>query len=163
MKVGEIFPGLMPHVSDKETYSMINGNAEDTQYDPDYLVFGQFSAEGPLPGVRYVGEYVETGSQGEPVNLPVVSFLYHKIGPDGQLETQERVVIWRGVGYGTHPGHSGQEPTYYLSGSQIGAIDHATGRFSRLETEAQVIASKQFSIDCITDGPNETIVLANPA
>jgi hypothetical protein len=114
----------------------------------------------PYLGVHSRGLYV--GEDPEQ-NLPVVSFLYHKNGPDGRLETIERLIISTGIGYGAHPGHVGQDPTWYLVGAQIGTFDHGTGQIvSMVEGEAS-IETKAFSIACIAGGPLGDPILANPA
>lgn len=112
----------------------------------------------PIPGVYYRGTY--TAKEG---TLEIVSFLYHKTNPTtGKLETEERLVVQEGLGYGVHPGHVGQPPSWYIIGSQIGTVDRSTGQVNYTIWHNAVVDPKHFSIACIVDGLQGESLLANP-
>lgn len=156
-------PVLFPHLAGKEQavapgdYQILEGDSKPVQFEPERLVpcsKGGQRGRDLLPGVHLRGWH---GAE-----YPVVSFLYHKLGPDGELETTERAIILTGISYGEHPGHAGQPPTWYLVGAQIGTFDHETGEPVTLPKGPTQIAPKHFSIACITDGPWGEAMLANP-
>ena len=79
MSSPELFPGLTGSIAPVESgYEVINGDASDTNFQPERLLFRHFETEGPLPGVNYIADYTETDDSGNTIHLPVVSFLYHK-------------------------------------------------------------------------------------
>lgn len=145
-------------------YGMRKGEDRPIDFDPANLAIFDDNqvTDDPMSGVRYRGWYREQAPDGEENLRQVVSFLYHKLDSTGALETTERAIIWEGIGFGEHPGHAGQEPTWYLVGPQIGTFDTQTGDFSAVP-EAGVIEPKHFSLACITDGPLGEAILANPA
>jgi hypothetical protein len=151
-KSAEVARGAYELVAGKsESLSLANGqlhlfeNGGSANYRPPWL-----------PGVHPRGWYDHYGEL-----LDVVSFLYHKLDANGDLETQERGMIVTGIGYGEYPGHEGQPATWYLVGPQIGTFDHQTGQALSLET-ADTISPKNFSVACITGGPLGKPILANP-
>jgi len=158
-----LFPQFyaVPHSIPKGEYRTLEGSDAPVVIEPGklFLVTGgdrSFSSD-PYPGVHSRGLYV--GPDG---GRQVVSFLYHKLDANGALETDERLMITEGVGYGVNPGHTGQPPSWYLFGPQIGTIDHESGE---LLTEPEIgveVPVKHFSMACITDGPLHPPVLANP-
>jgi hypothetical protein len=113
------------------------------------------------PGVRFHGYYDSEGRKDpEAPGNWVVSFLYHKL-KDGRLETEESVIVLRGVGFGVHPDHYGQGESEYLRGIDIGQYDPDTGVMT-LEVDKS-LEQKSFSVACIADGPyGGEPVLANP-
>ncbi len=119
----------------------------------DQQLFGD-----PFTGVHARGLYQDAHGN----TKPIVSFLYHKLDDTGRLETTERAIIFEGVGFGEHPGHKGQPPTWYLVGPQIGTIDHETGEVVSMPQADVEIPAKHFSMACITDGPLHRLILANP-
>lgn len=162
---------LFPDLEEKKRivqpgeYRVLDGDDQPLRTDGDRIHF--YDNGGPvnyrprgLVGVQARGWY-ETGKIGEPKEI--VSFLYHKRGDDGNLETEERAIVLTGIGYGEHPGHVGQEPTWYLVGPQIGTFDHQTGELLTFVGDHEAVSPKNFSIACITGGPLGEPVLANPA
>lgn len=75
-------------------------------YEPPFLEESKDSPFDPLEGI----------------GLPIVAFNYAKTDMSGVRETNERVMIWDGEGFGVHAGHTGQEPAQYLVGRQIGTF-----------------------------------------
>jgi hypothetical protein len=112
-----------------------------------------------IPGINFRGYYHD---QAEGSDYWVVSFLYNKTDEKDRLEREERVIVLRGVGYGVHPGHKGQEPAEYLVGTQIGLIDPNTGLFTSMVEDGQKIEEKNWSVACFAGGPYGEPVLANP-
>ena len=147
-------------------YKLLDGTDE-----PAHIKSGQMFVitEGPqsvdvMPGVHHRGMYSSEGlASRDGKQERIISFLYHKFGADGQLETTERAIIFMGIGYGVHPGHQGQEPTWYLVGHQLGTIDPETRQLHGFPDHDMEIPAKHFSIACITGGPLGEPVLANPA
>lgn len=143
-------------------YKVVDGDDEPLQVDSGKVHI--FDDDGPkdykpgLPGVYLRGWY---GIDGEEPK-EIVSFLYHKLDNDGNLETEERAIILTGIGYGEHTGHTGQTPTWYLVGPQIGTFEHESGQSIDFVDDSTVSA-KNFSVACITDGPFGEPILANPA
>lgn len=165
-------PVLFPSLDGKEQdvapgdYKLLQGSDEPAQIREGQIHIitedGQLNSV-PLPGIHSRGLYNSGGlSEMQGQNEQIVSFLYNKLGEDGQLETSERAIIFRGIGYGVHPGHTGQPPTWYLVGPQIGTIDHETGQIITMPEEDTEVSAKHFSIACITDGPLGKPILANP-
>ncbi len=139
---------LFPELADDKKqvaageYKLINGDSQDTNFDPDRLnLLDESELEGPMPGVFYRGTYREQDEQGAEVELPVVSFLYHKYDAACRLEIEERMIIWRGIGYGEHSGHARE------------------AKGLSVEPTAKV---KHFSIACVTNGPLGRAIPANP-
>lgn len=92
----------------------------------------------------------------EHIGLPVVSFTYCK---GGELEPTKRVIVWDGEGYGTHPGHAGQEPAAYVSGLEIGRLAEGESFLDEngiIDAERIKIPAdggrRNFSMDCILGG-----------
>lgn len=141
-------------------YALLDGSDEPVIVQPNRLLFASEQQAYPdlYPGVHSRGAYNDTAGVKQ-----VLSFLYYKHGDDGKPETTERVIIWTGVGYGVHPGHTGQEPSWYLVGAQIGTIDPESGQTTGFPDSTTDISTKHFSIACITGGPLGEPVLANPA
>jgi hypothetical protein len=142
-------------------YEVLSGSDKEVQFDPKGLDFYINDIGGPIDGVKFFGEYSYIDETGAEVSVPVVSFLYHKKDELGLLETQERLIILMGEGWGVHPEHKGQKQSEYLIGLQIGSVDHETGKLNSLQLEPRVIAPKHFSVACIQDGPYGSPVLAN--
>lgn len=141
-------------------YRVVDGSDAPLWLAPDDLdVMGRPGQYYPnlLPGVRMRGTY----SAGDR-ELPIVSFLYNKLDSDGQRERDQRVIIATGIGYGVHPGHTGQPPTWYLVGPKVGTIDHVTGEFVSSVRHTAETPANNFSIACITNGPFGVPLLANP-
>jgi hypothetical protein len=157
----ELFPGLSDFAGQIEpgTYKVLEGSGEEVIYRPHGLVLAADpKPEAFMPGVYKRGIY--TGWHHE--QKPVVSFLYHKQAEDGQLETTERTIILNGIGYGEHPGHKGQPATWYLVGPEVARINPETGEITNRVAEKSVgLASKNFSIACINNGPFGEPLLAN--
>lgn len=152
-KAGQVQPGQ---------YELIDGSADSLFVVRDQIV-PHSKAPNPykpaVSGVNGIGLYIHSGPNAGA--KPIVSFLYHKLDAQGNLEMDERVIILTGTGYGEHPGHAGQDPTWYLVGAQIGTIDHETGLFVR-SVDNESVQPKHFSLACISDGPLGEPVLANP-
>lgn len=158
-----IFPWLISqenHVPEDQ-YRVINGNGDILKFEYNNLDFYVDDQEGPFEGVKYQGEYSYIDETEAEVSLPVISFLYNKQTTDGTLETQERMIILTGVGFGTHPGHVGQKPSEYLIGVQVGTIDHKTGMLTTLRTASDMVEPKHFSIACIQGNPYGETELAS--
>lgn len=161
-----LFPSLYGRhqLVDAGEYEVLHGTDALVQVSRDRLWIvteGPSFNRDPFPGIHDRGLHAEPGR-----GQRIISFLYHKLDPEtGQLERDERVIIWEGIGYGEHSGHQGQPPTWYLVGSQIGTIDHETGEFvpvaSLTEQAGADIPAKHFSMACI-DGPLGFAILANP-
>lgn len=158
----DVFPHLIGLANGVPTggYEVVNGSNASIVVAPSMLEMHTPDIEewDMLQGVCVRGTY---HSEGESI-WNVVSFLYHKTtGRDGQLETKERLIVLTGIGYGEHPGHPGQPPTWYMVGPQIGTHDPARGtnELAGLNTD---IAPKHFSVACITGGPLGDPMLANP-
>lgn len=107
-------------------------------------------------GIEFLGVY-NAGNR----YYPIASFLYNKMGSDGSLETDRRVVIVTGWGNGVHPGHEGQDPARYLVGIQIGVKNEEGFQVSEAVLGAETLA-KNFSLDCMVNGlRGDSVVLAN--
>lgn len=166
-------PILFPHLHHLEQsvppgeYKLLDGNDDPAEIREGQIFIiteGREHERDVLPGVHSRGLYnSESIGSREGKTEQIVSFLYHKRGEDGQLETTERAIILRGLGYGVHPGHTGQEPTWYLIGPQLGTIDHETDQIISMPEEDMTIPAKHFSLACMVDGPFGEPVLANPA
>ncbi len=142
-------------------YRVISGDDSPVDFDP-----GSLDGSVPeytkdlIPGVRTIAQHWELDGEQNPVAFPVVSFLYNKVNPKtGGLETEERVLVLRGRGYGEHPGHQGQAPARYLVGSQIGTRNPETGEVEIPQTP-RTIPVKHFSEACIVAGPYQETILA---
>lgn len=167
---------LLPFLSRQESsiesgYEVYEGDNNDVSFDVSNLDLGNDKVgQSPdevsyldipdFPGLHYLGDYAEKDETGKETICPVVSFLYHKTDQEGQLETAERVIIWRGSGIGVHSGHKGQDPAMYMIGPQIGSYDKDARRFS-LTAANGVLGAKNFSLDCIEGGILDNPVLAN--
>jgi RimJ/RimL family protein N-acetyltransferase len=140
-------------------YRLIEGS-DDPTYNRKGELFiatgNQQFTSGPFPGVHTRGVYRESEDK------TIVSFLYNKLSSQGELETSERMILWEGVGYGEHPGHKGQPPTWYLVGPEIGKIDHKTGELLTTVESGITIPAKHFSMASIVGGPLKRLILANP-
>jgi hypothetical protein len=152
---------LFPHLAGRELlvaageYAMLEGTEEPLAYNANKVVTA--GTLNPLPGVTQYGKYREANG----LSRPIVSFRYHKLDAEGQLEDVDRVIIQTGIGYGEHDGHPGQPPTWYLVGPQISTLSRKTGLFTSVETDGAIIQPKHFSVACITDGPLGQAILAN--
>lgn len=144
-----------------EPFKLIDGDNNPTQFNPDNLKIFDPGVTGPMDGVHYRGEYEEV-IDGVSVNLPVISFLYYKTDAQGNLEAEERMMIWRGISAGEREDHPDQPQTYYLTGSQIGTFDPESTGEPVTPTEEQEIGIKNFSVSCIVGGPFGDPYLANP-
>jgi hypothetical protein len=113
----------------------------------------------PIPGVHLRGYYDPRGD-GES-SQPVVSFLYHKLDSEGNLETTERGIVLEGIWFGVYLDHIGQEPSWYIVGPQIGTFDRDTGDLITVEY-GESIEAKNFSVACVDGNPFGEPVLANP-
>lgn len=112
-----------------------------------------------LPGIKVRGHYFDD----EHGRSQIVSFLYYKQNSEGELETEERVILFGGIGYGELlPDHAGQPPTWYIIGPQLGTFDPETREFHGFPEEDVKIPAKNFSIACIVGGPLGEPILANP-
>lgn len=147
-------------------YALLEGTTEpiQTRQGQIYVVTEGRGLSDMLPGVHVKGMYNSAGfAEGGEGEKQIISFLYHKRGADGQLETKERAIVLRGIGYGVHPDHAGQDPSWYLIGPQLGLIDPETGQTQDFPESDIEIPAKHFSLACITGGPLGEPVLANPA
>lgn len=161
-------PDLFPNLTGLESsvgqgeYEVLEGDSESVVIDPEKLFFtpeGSTDEPHPFPGVTKRGYCVSDSGKSD-----IVSFLYHKLDGDGNLEETERTIIWKGTGFGEHPGHTGQPATWYLIGPEVGRTDHETGRLvTDLPEDPVEISSKHFSIACMANGPLGQPILANPA
>jgi hypothetical protein len=149
-------------------YEVLAGSGQGIVYRPEGLnIIGLhnpspegYVPEDLMPGVYKRGRYEDWGGN----NREVVSFLYHKTTANGRLERIERTIILNGVGYGVHPSHVGQEPTWYLVGPEVARIDPITREvMMSVPEKSERIQTKNFSVACITRGPFGEPVLANPA
>jgi hypothetical protein len=154
-----LFPSLWPEQQEvgPGEYKLVDGKDEPISTQAGEIIIiteGNQLHPDPLPGVHSRGIYKMSDR--------IVSFLYHKTDASGELETTERAIVLQGIGYGEHPNHKGQPPTWYLVGPQIGTIDHETGRVVSMPEADIEIPAKHFSVACITDGPLGEPLLANP-
>jgi len=157
---------LFPQLAGKEKnistgeYGLLDGSDKPILVEPSKLLISPdgSSDNNLFPGAKILGQYTDKDGQHD-----VVSFLYHKLDANGELETDERIIIMTGIGYGEHPGHPDQPPTWYLVGPQIGAQSRGTDEAIKLNQLNQEIPSKNFSIACITGNPLGEAILANPA
>lgn len=157
-------PPLTYELRSRETYKVLEGDSDTTHFDPERLTLDFPEIAGPFPGVFYRGSYREQNAAGEEIELPVISFLYHKLDAEGQLETKQRMVIWRGFGLGVHPGHTGQPPSWYFVGPQIGSLEPISQEVTSVPAGPETIDAKHFSLNCVTDGPwGDLVLLANPS
>lgn len=156
-----------PKLTDRERtipageYGILDGNDQPLLVKSSELLINSdgSSDRDLLPGVNILGQYTnKDGHQYE-----VISFLYNKLDANGNPETDERVIIMTGVGYGEHPGHPGQPPTWYLVGPQIGTQSHDIDGGIILNQLDIEIPSKNFSVACITGNLLGVAILANPA
>lgn len=123
-----------------------------------------------IPGLTFWGDYFISSDKSH----PVVSFNYYKLDKFGDLETNHRLIVWTGTGYGVHPEHAGQNPSWYIVGPQLGTVYPNYGDTSGVDAGSSALASaaegngrstkiKNFSLDCIVGNPNTKYpVLANP-
>jgi len=123
-----------------------------------------------ISGLTFWGDYFISSDKSH----PVVSFNYYKLDKFGDLETDHRLIVWTGTGYGVHPDHDGQDPSWYIVGPQLGTIKPNYTDISGVDAGSKVVASvaegngrstkiKNFSLDCIVGNPNTKYpVLANP-
>jgi hypothetical protein len=171
-----LFPkkSLFPHLEEARLqvqpgeYKLLEGNDKPItfnerkfrKYMGGYNPDNEFSRI--IPGVHAVGMYSEAGLDQTGEFTRLASFLYHKQDANGELEKVERVIIYTGTGYGEHPGHPGQPPSWYLVGPQIGTLDPETKELTYLPKEGEEVAAKNFSVACISGGPLGEPILANP-
>ena len=134
-------------------YGLLDGSDKPVLVELDKLSIS--SNRDLFPGVKIQGQYTSDDGQHD-----VISFLYHKLDANGALETAERVIILTGIGYGEHPGHINQPPTWYLVGPQIGTINEQI-ELDQLDFN-KPISSKNFSVACISGNPLGEAILANP-
>lgn len=92
----------------------------------------------------------------EGIGIPVVSFSYFKAG---DIEPTKRVLLWDGEGFGTHPGHAGQQPSAYIAGIEIAKLPYGKSLYDedgKLNKSLLAIPSdggrRNFSMDCILGG-----------
>jgi hypothetical protein len=156
---------LFPQLTDREKtipngeYGLLDGNDKPILIEPSKLLIDLNSSSDRdlFPGAKIQGQYTDKDGQ-----YNVISFLYNKLDTNGNLEKDKRVIIMTGIGYGEHPGHPGQPPTWYLVGPQIGTQSHDTSENIKLNQFDKEIPSKNFSIACIIDNPLGEAILANP-
>ena len=138
-------------------YRLISGSDEPIQFDPsrfDELADADYPT---LAGQHFRGLYMlDNGT-----SCSVLSFLYHKLDAQGNLEETERAVIATGVGYGEYPSHEGQPRTWYIVGAQIGTVDPRFGDFD-INAAPGLITPKNFSMACMVGNPFGEPLLANP-
>jgi predicted GNAT family N-acyltransferase len=139
-------------------YGVLEGSNTDLDYVKDGLELSNERREPPFAGARVKGLYVAP----DDTTHRLISFLYNKRGKDGKPETAERLVAITGKGYGVHPDHIGQAPTWYVVGAQLGTVDRKTGAVISHIGESSKIPIKHFSLSCIVGGPYGEPVLANP-
>ncbi len=164
-------PSLFPELEELRSqvlpseYEVLSGTDKSITFNGNKLRLLDRLGEQAFPfnGIHWLGWYSPNGVDETGIIHKVVSFLYHKLDSEGKLETEERAIVLEGIGYGEHSGHRGQPPSWYLIGSQIGTVDH---RYRQLtlsqEIEGTEISTKHFSVACITNGPLDPPILANP-
>lgn len=144
-------------------YKILEGSDAEIVINPISLIILPLSPDTEpsdlIEGVHNSGLYTDDYNKKK---YPVVSFLYHKHNSEGELESTERVLVLTGIGYGEHPGHLGQPPTWYLIGADVGRIDPSSGDFRLTEPGPEHgMLPKSFSLACITNGPFGDPILAN--
>ncbi|MET0779734.1 MAG: hypothetical protein ABWY71_02770 [Candidatus Saccharimonadales bacterium] len=106
-----------------------------------------------LPGIACTG----MSRPGETLfsSNPVVSLRYYKAGSNGAPETEARIIALDGFGYGVHPGHAGEKPTWYLYGAHLGntVVDEAGVVVGTSYLPPDQVQEKHFSMARIVDGP----------
>ena len=142
-------------------YFLLQGNAKPFKFNCDSLDLFPKSADGPCAGVGHLGEYYYLDETGKDISLPVVAFLYQKWNRYGHRESEQRVVIMTGLGYGTHPEHEGRQPSEYLVGPQIGTYNKKTNILTSLNDSQEIIEPNHFSIACIVGNPYGKVISAN--
>ncbi len=146
-------------------YKLLSGDADPIQVrERQIFIITEGRDFGPvIPGVRNVGMYNVLGwASHSGQSDRIVSFMYHKLGVNGELETTQRAIVLKGFAYGVHPDHAGQEPSWYLVGPQLGTIDPVTRQTEGIPDHDMEIPAKHFSVACIVGGPMGEPVLANP-
>lgn len=147
-------PGINP-AGINNNFEVVMGNQKPIEHFFGNLIINEKVVMTPadIEGFRIHGQDESTSS-------PLMSFLYYKLDQLKRPETDRRLVIPTGIGYGVHPEHIGQDPAFYLIACQIGLV-HPGGSLRITALRGQ-IPPKNFSLDCIVGGLIEPPVLANP-